>query len=129
MRRLVLMLGFLMLIAAPGAGLAQTCAISPDGATVRLIISNPHTRATTCSVDCTLRTSRGSEVSVSCSKTVPANAGNFEVCARTREDGALFDSVLSRSGACAGVSAKDDDEDEDSSDDDDDDDEDEDDKK
>ena len=55
-------------------------------------MSNPYTQETSCTVNCHV-TFPGEGIniaSISCTKTVPGGAKNFELCSRTRDNNALF---------------------------------------
>lgn len=68
----------------------HVCKLSFDRKTVAVLVSNPYAQETHCTVNCHLILP-GEGIrseSISCAKTVPAGAKEFELCTRTRENGA-----------------------------------------
>lgn len=68
----------------------HVCKLSSDHKTVAVLVSNPYAQETHCTVNCHLILP-GEGIrseSISCAKTVPAGANEFELCTRTRENGA-----------------------------------------
>lgn len=90
MRRLsaLALAGLAFASGAWGADL-YTCKISPDRKSVAVLVSNPYAQETHCTVNCHLILP-GSGIhseSISCGKTVPAAAKDFELCTRSRDKG------------------------------------------
>jgi len=91
MRRLAFMPALLLTVSAL-AGLAAvawaepvpfSCTILPDGKTIRVAISNPFDRDTSCQVNCQFSTrSQGASLQLSCTKTVAAGAKDVQLCVR-----------------------------------------------
>jgi hypothetical protein len=60
-----------------------TCAILPDGKSVRASVTNPFDRETSCSVNCQFSTpQQGSSFQVSCTKTIEAGSKSIDLCVR-----------------------------------------------
>lgn len=68
----------------------HVCKLSSDRKVLTVLVSNPYAQETSCTVNCHLILP-GEGIhseSISCSKTVPAGAKEFELCTRTRQTGA-----------------------------------------
>ncbi|MCK9919937.1 hypothetical protein MXD81_63485 [Microbacteriaceae bacterium K1510] len=68
----------------------HVCKLSADKKSVTVLVSNPYAQETHCTVNCHLILP-GEGIhseSISCGKTVPAGAKEFELCTRTRQTGA-----------------------------------------
>lgn len=74
-------LAALAIATAQPAGATYSCAPSPDGKSVIVKVSNPDPFAKSCSINCHFKLPGGS-ASVSCSKMVPANVKDWEMCVR-----------------------------------------------
>jgi hypothetical protein len=60
-----------------------SCTIMPGGKSVRVAISNPFDRETSCSVNCQLSTtSKGTSFQISCGNNVAAGGKDVELCTR-----------------------------------------------
>lgn len=95
MRKNVIHVAKLFVVAIiPGAYAADlhTCKLSSDLRSVTVLVSNPYVQETSCTVNCHV-TFPGEGIniaSISCTKTVPAGAKNFELCSRTRDNNGIF---------------------------------------
>lgn len=70
----------------------HTCKLSDDKRSVTVLVSNPYSQETCCTVNCHVRfPGEGIRIdSISCTKTVPAGAKDFELCSRTRDNGGVY---------------------------------------
>ncbi|HEY6025020.1 MAG TPA: hypothetical protein VIV34_12690 [Pseudolabrys sp.] len=70
----------------------HTCRLSDDKRSVTVLVSNPYAQETSCTVNCHIRfPGEGIRIdSISCTKTVPAGAKDFELCSRTRDNGGVY---------------------------------------
>src|ERR1700686_2507720 len=67
-----------------------SCTILPDGKSVRVAISNPFDRETSCQVNCQFSTkSKGTSIQLSCGKNVAAGGKDKELCIRDVGDETL----------------------------------------
>lgn len=88
-RHSIVIAAALALVSAAQAADLHVCKISPDRKTLTVLVSNPYAQETHCTVNCHLILP-GEGIrseSISCGKTVPAGAKDFELCARTRQAG------------------------------------------
>lgn len=79
----------LILLSSLGAAQAadiHACQIAPDKRSVSVLVSNPYAKETHCTVNCHFAMAGGGIASVSCTKTVPADAKDFVMCTRTSSD-------------------------------------------
>lgn len=75
---------------AASAADLHVCKLSSDRKVLTVLVSNPYAQETSCTVNCHLILP-GEGIhseSISCTKTVPAGAKEFELCTRTRQAGA-----------------------------------------
>jgi hypothetical protein len=100
--------------------LAQTkpapfsCAVQPDGVSVRVSISNPHANDAHCTAHCEFNTTKaGTRFIVECGTSIPANASDRELCVKTFDSGRVV-KLLEGKGECLNSAVKQDDGDEDS---------------
>ena len=81
--------GYLM-TAALAEPVPFSCTILPDGKSVRVAISNPFDRETSCQVNCQFSTtSRGTSFQLSCTNNVAAGGKDVELCTRDLNEGKL----------------------------------------
>jgi hypothetical protein len=67
-----------------------SCTILPDGKSVRVAISNPFDRETSCQVNCQFSTtSKGTSFQLSCTNNVAAGGKDLELCVRDLSEGKL----------------------------------------
>jgi hypothetical protein len=67
-----------------------SCTILPDGKSVRVAISNPFDRETSCQVNCQFSTtSSGTSFQLSCTNNVAAGGKDVELCIRDLSEGTL----------------------------------------
>jgi hypothetical protein len=67
-----------------------SCTILPDGKSVRVAISNPFDRETSCQVNCQFSTtSRGTSFQLSCTNNVAAGGKDVQLCVRDLSEGTL----------------------------------------
>ena len=71
-------------VAQPAAA-SYSCTVTPDGKSVVVKVSNPDPFQKSCSINCHFKFPGGS-ASVSCSKTVPANVTDWEMCVKSTGD-------------------------------------------
>jgi hypothetical protein len=79
----------LILLSSLGAAQAaniHACRISPDKRSVTVLVSNPYAQETHCTVNCHIALPGDGVASISCTKTVPGGARDFELCTRARSD-------------------------------------------
>jgi hypothetical protein len=82
---------FLLLPVAHAADL-HTCKPTADRRSGTVLVSNPYAQETSCTVNCHI-TFPGEGIniaSISCTKTVPGGAKDFELCSPTRDNNAVF---------------------------------------
>jgi hypothetical protein len=81
-----------LLVSAPHAADLHTCKLSADLRSVTVSVTNPYAQETSCTVNCHVAfPAEGIKIaSISCTKTVPGRAKDFELCARTRDNNAVF---------------------------------------
>lgn len=81
--------GYLM-PAAMAEPVPFSCTILPDGKSVRVAISNPFDRETSCQVNCQFSTtSRGTSFQLSCTNNVAAGGKDVQLCVRDLSEGTL----------------------------------------
>lgn len=93
----------------------HTCKLSPDKKSVSVLISNPYAQETHCNVNCHLILP-GSGIrteSITCGKTVPGGAKDFELCSKAREEGPYLRVDSSSNSECVKPLAEQNDDDED----------------
>ena len=67
-----------------------SCTILPNGKSVRVAISNPFDRETSCQVNCQFSTtSKGTSFQLSCTHNVAAGGKDVELCTRDLDEGTL----------------------------------------
>jgi len=67
-----------------------SCTILPNGKSVRVAISNPFDRETSCQVNCQFSTtSRGTSFQLSCTNNVAAGGKDVQLCVRDLSEGTL----------------------------------------
>jgi hypothetical protein len=81
-----------VLLFAPAAEAADlhACKLSPDRRSVTVTVSNPYAQETHCQVNCHITIPGPGVASISCGRTVPANAKDFVLCTRTRDNNAQY---------------------------------------
>lgn len=79
---LVAALAGLAIVTAQPAAATYSCGVSPDGKSVIVKVSNPDSFKKSCSINCHFKMPGGS-ASISCSKTVPANVKDWEMCVKS----------------------------------------------
>src|SRR5262245_25421086 len=81
-----------LLLAAAHAADLHTCKLSADRRSVTVLVSNPYQQETHCTVNChvTFPGEGINIVSITCTKTVPGGAKDFELCSRTRHNNRVF---------------------------------------
>lgn len=87
-----LMAAALVLLLMPAAHAANlhTCKLSPDRKSVTVMVSNPYAQDTSCTVNCHIAIPGSGVASISCTKEVPANAKDYVLCTRTRDNNAQY---------------------------------------
>jgi hypothetical protein len=105
------------LVACASGQLAQaqsfTCAIQPDGKSVRATVSNPHEHEAHCTTHCEFSTTKaGTKFMVECGTAVAASAVDFELCLKSFDEGRLV-KMTSGKGDCLSNEVKEDKEEED----------------
>ena len=70
----------------------HACKLSPDRRSVTVLVSNPYTQETHCTVNChvTFPGEGINIVSITCARTVPGGAKDFALCSRTRDNNGVF---------------------------------------
>ena len=88
---LTVLCALLFLPAAHAADL-HACKLSPDRRSVTVLVSNPYTPETHCTVNChvTFPGEGINIVSITCARTVPGGAKDFALCSRTRDNNGVF---------------------------------------
>ena len=86
MRVATIILIFLSSLGAAQAADIYSCQIAPDKRSVSVLVSNPYAKETHCTVNCHVALTGGGISSISCTKTVPADAKDFVMCTRTSKD-------------------------------------------
>jgi hypothetical protein len=77
-----------------------TCTILPDGKSVRVAVSNPFDRETSCQVNCQFSTTAsGASFQNSCGKEVAAGAKDVELCVHEYSKGTLV-KMTGGDGSC-----------------------------
>lgn len=111
-------LGVALFALGTGAALAQirpapfSCAIEPDGVSVRVTISNPHANEAHCTAHCEFNTTKAdTRFIVECATSIPASASGRELCVKKFDSGRVL-KLLEGKGEClnSAVKAEDDDE-------------------
>lgn len=87
MRFAAAILIFLASFGAAQAADFHACKLSPDKRSVTVLVSNPYAQETHCTVNCHVALPGSGIASISCTKTVPGGAKDFELCVRTRDGG------------------------------------------
>lgn len=92
-----------------------SCAIQPDGVSVRVTISNPHAGDAHCTAHCEFNTTKAdTRFIVECATSIPGNANGRELCVKKFESGRVM-KLLEGKGECLNSAVKaEDDDDEDS---------------
>jgi hypothetical protein len=110
-------LGVALLVAFTAAAAAQTkpapfsCAIQPDGVSVRVVITNPHAHEAHCTAHCEFSTTKAdTSFIVECGTSISANAGGRELCIKKFESGRVL-KLLEGKGECLNSAVKADDDD------------------
>jgi hypothetical protein len=103
----------ILIAISAGAAAAQTkpapftCAVQPDGVSVRVAISNPHDHEAHCTAHCEFNTTKaGTRFMVECGRSVDASAVDKELCVKTFEAGRVV-KLLEGKGECLNSEVKD----------------------
>ena len=68
----------------------HACRLSSDKKSVTVTVSNPYAQDTSCTVNCHVAIPGGGIASISCTREVPANAKDFVLCTRARDNSASY---------------------------------------